>query len=231
MTVKAAQKSPELIDFLLARRSVSLKLMGDQRPTDDQINTILSAAIRSPDHGKMAPWYFITIKDDARKTIGDVLKRAYTADQDPHAEPAKLELESERFLRAPMAIIVVSRIREGKNPVWEQILSAGAVCTHLSLAAHALGFGVNWLTEWYSYSPTFRAALGLDARDNIAGVLYIGNVVEMPEERERPTLSHLTTDWTGTGTRPSKGDAHYGMAGKGLPSLGMVLPDGLADDA
>lgn len=227
--LKAAEKSPAIIDYLSKRRSVSLKLMGDKRPTDAEIDTILSIAARSPDHGKMAPWYFIVVKDDARKAMGDLLKKAYRADEDPAAEPAKLDLEAERFLRAPMAVIVVSRMREGKNPVWEQILSAGAVCTHLSLAAHALGYGVNWLTEWYAYSPTFRNLLGLDARDNIAGVLYIGNMAEMPEERDRPALSHIVTEWTGEGTPLNKGDANYGMPGKGLPPLRMTRPGNLAD--
>lgn len=227
--LKSAEKSPALIDYLTARRSVSLKLMGDTRPTDAEIETLLTIAARSPDHGKMAPWYFIVVKDEARTAMGDLLKTAYKADEDPAAEPAKLDLEAERFLRAPLAIIVVSRMRDGKNPVWEQMLSSGAVCTHLSLAAHALGYGVNWLTEWYAFSPTFRDLLGLDARDNIAGVLYIGNMLEKPEERDRPTLSDLVTNWTGKGTPLNKGDAKYGMPGKGLPPLRMTRPADLAD--
>jgi nitroreductase len=164
----------------------------------------------------MFPWYFIVVKDEAREKMSPLLSAAYRADEDKDAAPAKLELEGERFLRAPMAIIVVSRMREGKHPLWEQFLSAGAVCMNMSLACHALGYGVNWLSEWYSFSPTFRAGLGLDERDNIAGVMYIGNVVEQPEERDRPELAQIVTDWTGEGTKLNKGEC-YNKDGKALP--------------
>jgi Nitroreductase len=118
-----------------------------------------------------------------------------------------------------MAIIVVSRMREGKHPIWEQFLSAGAVCMNLSHACHALGYGVNWLSEWYSYSPTFREGLGLDNRDNIAGVMYIGNIVESPEERERPDLSAITTQWTSIGQDLNKGDDTHKYHGKEFPNV------------
>jgi nitroreductase len=222
--MKSAVKSPEMIEYLLGRRSTSLTLMGHQRPSDDEIKTILNAAMRVPDHGKMCPWYFIVVKDDARAKIGKLLREAYRKDQDPNATPAKIELESERFLRAPMAIIVVSRMREGKHSLWEQFMSAGASCFALSLAAHGLGYGVNWLSEWYSTSPTFKSNLGLDERDHIAGVMYIGNLKEQPEERERPRYSHLVTQWDGEGTPLNKGDEHYGKSGKGLPDAGIILP-------
>lgn len=214
--VYAAQKNEELMSYLLNRRSTSLKLMGDKCPTNDEINTILQAAARSPDHGKMFPWHFIIIKGEAREKIKPLLSKAYKLDQDPDASPAKLELESERFLRAPMAIMVVSRMREGKHPLWEQFLSAGAVCMNMSLACHALGYGVNWLSEWYSFSPSFRADMGLDERDNIAGVMYIGDVIEQPEERERPDLEKIVTYWDEENTSLNKGE-EYNKEGKGLP--------------
>lgn len=219
MCQKYTMKKEDHLRYLQTRRSTSLKLMGNQRPSDDEITQILDIAARSPDHGKLAPWYFIVIKDDARAEISKLLRDAYLKDEDENASDAKLELESERFLRAPMAIIVVSRMREGKHPIWEQFLSAGAVCMNLSHACHALGYGVNWLSEWYSYSPTFREGLGLDARDNIAGVMYIGDVAEAPEERERPCLSEITTEWTSIGQPLNKGDGTHKYQGKGYPDI------------
>lgn len=214
----AAQKNNDVIDYLLNRRSTSLALMGDERPKDEEIELILKAAARTPDHGKMFPWYFIVIKDGAREKIKPLLAKAYKADEDKDAAPAKIEFESERLMRAPMAIMVVSRMREGKHPIWEQFLSAGAVCMNLSLACHALGYGVNWLSEWYSYSPTFRHGLGLDERDNIAGIMYIGNVLEQPEERPRPELQAITTDWNDMQTSLKKGE-EYDQNDKGLPDF------------
>jgi nitroreductase len=215
--VIAARKSPEMLDYLLRRRSVSVKLLGGPGPSAEQVKTMLGAAMRVPDHGKMFPWYFVVFTGAARAQAGELLKKAWLAEE-PQAAPAKLELEAERFTRAPLVIAVISRVREGKHPQWEQILSAGAACHNLCLAANALGFGANWLTEWYAYSETFRRDLGLDGRDHIAGFIYIGTPKETPEERARPEAEKIVTYWE-PGAALNKGEG-YGIAGMGIPRAG-----------
>lgn len=202
----AGKNSPELLDYLTRRRSASVMDMTGPGPTDTQIETILAAATRVPDHGKMFPWHFIVFRGDARDKIGAVLKAALLK-KEPQAPAEKLTQEENRFLRAPVVIAVISRIRPGKHPRWEQILSAGAACQNLCLAANALGFGSNWLTEWYAYDENVRQQLGLDARDQIAGFLYIGTPGKTPEERPRPDNSLLTTWWSGTAPL-NRGDSY-----------------------
>ena len=221
-TLIAAEPSPELIDYLLRRRSVSIKLMTGPGPDQDQISLILRAASRVPDHGKMFPWHFIVFEGDARRQAGELLRQAWLTEE-PDAAPAKLDLESERFMRAPTVIAVISRMREGKNPLWEQILSAGAACQNLCLAANALGFGTSWLTEWYAYNAAFKIAVGLDARDHVAGFIYIGEPSEMPEERDRPDLAKITTFWSEN--IPLNKGMDYGRPGMGLPKAGFRLPE------
>jgi nitroreductase len=89
----------------------------------------------------------------------------------------------------------------------------------MCLAANALGYGTNWVTEWVSYNPVVREALGCDERDSIAGFVYIGTQIEKPEERERPSLPSITNHWS-AGYSPQKGD-EYGKAGMGLPKKGF----------
>lgn len=216
-TIIAGKKSDELLEYLLKRRSVSIKNLAGPGPDDEQIKTILRAATRVPDHGKLFPWYFIVLRGDARAAAGDLLEFGWR-EQDRNAAPAKLELERERFLRAPVVIAVVSRIRKSKNPVWEQIMSAGAVCQNLCLAANALGFGSNWVTEWYSYSELVKAEFGLDARDHFAGFVYLGTPAEQPEERERPDLEKIANFWE-PGKKIIKG-ADYDRDG-GWPEAGF----------
>jgi nitroreductase len=218
--VTAAEPSAEMLDYLQHRRSVSMKLMGEPGPDRQQIETILKAAMRVPDHGKLFPWHFIVFTGDARKQAGELLKKAWLAEE-PGAQPAKLDLESGRFLRAPVVIAVVSRMREGKHPLWEQILSAGAAAQNLCLAANALGFGTCWVTEWYAYNETFRQELGLDDRDNIAGFVYIGTPTQLPEERDRPDPAKITTFWE-PGAPLNKGEG-YGQAGMGIPKKGFTF--------
>jgi nitroreductase len=210
----------DILSFLQNRRSTPLKYLGGDGPLPEQIQTILGIASRVPDHNKLAPWWFVVFEGDAREKFGAVLKRAYLL-EDPTAEEAKLALEAERFLRAPVVIAVISRIREGKAPQWEQILSAGAAAYNLCLAANAIGFGTNWLTEWMSYNPVVRDALGCDGRDTIAGFVYIGTQMEKPEERERPALSDIANHWY-DGYVPSKGDS-YGRVGMGIPRAGFDI--------
>ncbi len=208
------------INFLKTRRSSKVAKLTDPAPNEEQLKDILTIASRVPDHGKYHPWYFIVFKGEARHEIGKYLRTAY-ATENSDAEPAKLDLEAERLLRAPMVIAVVSRIREGKNPEWEQILSAGAACYNLCLAANAMGFGTNWLTEWYSYSPTFKRLMGLDDRDHFAGFIYIGTPTEKQDDRERPDLAKIVTYWSKETSALNKGE-NYGQVGQGLPPKGFA---------
>ncbi len=212
--VIAAKPSPELLDYLLRRRTVETVNLGEPGPSPEQLETILKAAARVPDHGKMFPWYFVVFEGRAREDIGNLLREAYKAEE-PGAAEAKLELEAGRFMQAPAVVGVISRIRKGKHPMWEQILSAGAACQNLILASHATGFGAHWLTEWYAYNHIFREKLGLDERDNVAGFIYIGTLKKEPVERDRPDMEKIVTYWQ-EGVSLNKGD-NYDKDGFGFP--------------
>ena len=211
---------PEIIEFLQTRRSAKVASLSAPGPDRRQIETILRIGSRVPDHGKYAPWYFIVLEGEARKDAGELLRAAYSAEH-ADAETAKLDLEAERFLRAPVIIAVVSRIKLGKHAKWEQILSAGAVCHNILLAANSSGFGANWLTEWYTYSPVFKAAMGLDSRDHFAGFIYIGTQTAENDERERPEISNITTFWH-NGAYLNKGEM-YGNIRDAEPQAGFLL--------
>ncbi len=209
------------IDHLLSRRSAKIAQLSEPGPGEEQIQKILTAAARVPDHGKLAPWWFVTFRGDARRAFGEnVLRDAFLADN-PDAAPAKLDLEAERFVNTPLVIAVISRVKEGKIPQWEQVLSAGAACMNICHAAHALGFGANWVTQWYSFSPRVHDALGLDENDRIAGFIYIGTPSAANEERERPALPDIVNDWK-DGFAPNKGD-QYGKAGTGIPPADFAM--------
>jgi nitroreductase len=207
-----ARKNPDLIETLLKRRSVPSKLLADPGPTPDELKTILAAGMRTPDHGKLFPWWFVTFEGDKRVQFGDVLKSAW-AKHEPQATPEKLEDERKRFLRVPLVIAVVSSPRESVIPVWEQILSAGAACQNICLAANALGFGANWLTNWCVYDDNVRAAMHLRDHEKIAGFIYIGTPLTAPDERDRPDPAKLLND--DFAQAQNRGDA-YAKAGLGL---------------
>ena len=187
--------SNPVIDHLLARRSVSANSLGEPGPNEAQLRLILTAAARVPDHKKLVPWRFVLFQGEARTLFGNILAEACRrAEADPGQ--FRLENEAKRFLRAPLVIAVISRVRENPAaPEWEQILSVGASCQNLLTAATALGFGAQWITEWYAYNDDIRAVLGLGDGERVAGFVYIGTAKETPEERERPDLGAIVTSW------------------------------------
>jgi nitroreductase len=124
--------------------------------------------------------------------MGEILAECIASERD--SSPERIEQERNRFMRAPVIIGVVSRAREHiPIPVWEQQLSSGAACMTMVIAAHAMGFVANWITEWCAYHPKVLERIGLKPTERIAGFIYIGHPVDPLEERPRPPLESITT--------------------------------------
>ncbi len=188
----------DTVELLLKRRSVKPAMLVEPGPSAAQLDTILTAAARVPDHKKLEPWRFIVFSGDARAAFGRVLLRACLAEEKQTPSAARLEMERTRLLRAPTVVAVISRVvPHPAAPEWEQILSCGAACFNLCLAANAMGFGTCWITEWYTYSSAVRAGLGLAQHERIAGFIYIGTAKEQQPDRDRPALTKIVTRWTG----------------------------------
>ncbi len=213
-----ATGNSEMIDYLLTRRSVMAQNLNDPAPNQEELDKILTVASRVPDHGKLAPWYFIVFSGEQRDVVGRKIEEIF-ARENPNAKAEHLAIEKSRLSRAPLVIAVVSRIRTGKPPKWEQLLSSGAVCMNMIHAAHSLGYGAQWLSEWYSFDEEFKAYIGLDQGDHIAGFIHIGSVAEKPEERPRPDLEKIVTNWE-EGKSLNKGD-EYASDKFGIPNDGF----------
>jgi nitroreductase len=185
----------QIIQLLLSRRSVSANALGEPGPSAAELELMLKAASRVPDHKKLVPWRFLLFQGEARAAFGKMLAEICRTEE-KDAGAFRLETEAKRFLRAPLVIAVISRVvKSAGAPEWEQVLSAGAACQNLVLAANALGYGTQWITEWYGYSDGVRRALRLAENERVAGFVYIGTPKEKPEERERPNLADIVAAW------------------------------------
>jgi nitroreductase len=184
---------PDAISLLTTRRSFKPVELAGPAPSPPEIDTLLTVASRVPDHGKLAPWRFILFEGQARQKAGDAIASAFKAKY-PDAKADQIEAERGRLMRAPLVIAVVSRAGPHvKIPEWEQVLSAGAAAMNLVLAAHALGYGASWITEWYAYDRTVLDALGLASHERIAGFVHIGRPPGVPEDRPRPPLDEIVS--------------------------------------
>jgi len=186
------EASPEVVAFLAKRRSASAMSLAAPGPDDAQLAEILRIAARVPDHGKLAPWRFVILKGAAK----DVFAEKITQLADSQANPTKAKAALRKLTRPPVCVAVISRFIEGEIPEWEQRQSASAVCHQMLLAAAALGWGANWITDWYSYDPRCTAILGLAVDEQVAGFLYLGTTTEQPQERVRPDVAAITTEWS-----------------------------------
>ncbi|MEO9902174.1 MULTISPECIES: nitroreductase [Alphaproteobacteria] len=188
----------EALDFLLTRRSHPCVTMTEPGPGEADLRDILTAAARVPDHGKLAPWRFVIYRNSQREIIGRKLLEICEAENGP-LEGARKEQELIRFSRAPLVIGVISTAAiHPKIPVWEQELSAGAVCMNLVSAASAAGYASQWLSEWYCFHETAARYLGCGEDERFAGFIHIGTPTQAPFERPRPDLADICTDWSET---------------------------------
>ena len=185
-----------LVNFLLSRRSVLADTMSGPGPSDEELRQIIEAGMRVPDHGRLTPWRFLIIRGEARERLGEVMEASFRRDN-PDAPEQRVTREGQRFVRAPVVVAVVSRVTAGtKIPEWEQILSSGAACQTMLIAALSMGYAAQWLTEWYAYDPQVGQALGLEGTDRIAGFLYLGTA-EATNERARPNYDDVASEWQG----------------------------------
>ncbi len=196
-TVKTEADKPSrneaLLHHLRTRRSTSANALTEPGPDRAALHEMLTIAARVPDHKKLAPWRFIALEGDARAAFGERLAEI-CAVKEPDASSVRLDIERTRFLRAPVVIVVVSSPKPHPAcPPWEQVLSAGAACFNLLHASAAMGFGAQWITEWYGYDEKVKAAFGLAPNERFAGFVYIGTLTEKPTERERPDLAAITS--------------------------------------
>lgn len=185
--------NPEALSFFLGRRSRPAKTLTAPAPDRATLETLLTAAARTPDHGKLEPWRFIVLERNALDDLAaDTEIRADVLNKPPQ-ETAKAR---DAFANSPLAVVVVeSPVDSPKIPAIEQTYSAGAVCLALLNAALAAGWGANWLSGWASHDPDLmQTSLGLAPHEQVAGFIHIGTETSIPPERPRPDLAKKV-DW------------------------------------
>lgn len=180
-------RSDEVLARLANRRSASAQLLAAPGPSEAEIEQILHLGARTPDHGKLFPWRFVVLGPQSRADLSEALAVLAEAQGRIDKDLAVLA----KLANPPLTIMVVSTPVQGhKVPVWEQQLSAGAVCMNLEHAADALGYSASWITDWYAYDPAAVALFGVQDGETIAGFIHLGTLTDPPLERPRPNMAH-----------------------------------------
>ncbi len=186
-----------IIEFLLQRKSPPISQIQEPGPSDGQIDQMIRVATRVPDHGLLEPWRFILYRGEARTTVGEFFARRAGEREGPLNEQ-RIQQEKTRFTRAPLVIGVISSPKPHERiPEWEQFLSGGNAAFSLVLAAHALGFGANWVSNWYSDDAESRTFLGLSPNERVIGFVHIGTVNAKIPDRPRPEPAKVLSEYSG----------------------------------
>jgi nitroreductase len=183
-----------LLSLLESRRSGKPRELVGPGPTAEEMERILAIGARTPDHGKLSPWRFVTIANDQRDAFEVVLQNALS-EENPDATAAHHEKEHEFAHYAGQLVVLISApVQDHKIPVWEQELSCGAAGMNLLLAAHASGYVAGWVTGWRAYSERVRTAF-CETGERMAGFIFIGHAARELEDRERPPLATVCRAW------------------------------------
>lgn len=186
------ERNESALEFMLSRRSRPAKTLRPPVPGRAELEVILTAAARVPDHGKLEPWRFLVLERPALERLAGLAEaRAETLGLDPE-QAAK---GADQFARSPLAVAVIESPQDvPKIPRIEQTYSAGAACYGLLAAALAAGWGANWLTGWPAHDRGFvDEGLGLEPQERVVGFVHLGTEGAAPPERPRPALSRVAT--------------------------------------
>ena len=179
----------------LNRSSTPAKALTEPAPDEAQLKQILEVALTAPDHGRLRPYRFITIRGDARYRLSEIFVHA-TRRREPDVDAAYLAKQREKPLRSPLIVVVVATLIESeKIPEIEQMLAAGAAAHNVLLASNALGFGSVWLTGANAYDDYVRGELGLNDNERIIGFLYLGTPQLDIPPRPLPAVDDFVSDW------------------------------------
>jgi nitroreductase len=183
----------QAIEALLRRYSA--RALTEPAPDDAALGLMFESATRAPDHGRLRPWRFIVIRSEDRQRFGELLADHLRRTKNSVSEEA-LEREKQKAFRAPLIVVVAAiSTPDGKIPVIEQTLSAGAAAQNMLHAAYALGFNGMWKTGSAAYDEQVKAALGLGPKDAIVAFMYLGTNADGPGSLTRPDWRQFVQYW------------------------------------
>jgi len=189
-------KLASLDGYLSSRRSGRPRNMIAPGPSDGQIKDIVATALRTPDHGKLAPWRVVQVDSDQRPLLAAELTKAYQTEK-PDAGRLELEALTTMAHQAPSLLVILSSpVTSSKIPLWEQELSCGAFCMNIIHGIHAQGFVGGWITGWPTYNDDVRDLFGTSPQ-RIAGFIFAGTSDCELAERPRPDLTDIFLRWDG----------------------------------
>jgi nitroreductase len=186
------------IAWVLERRSVAVKRLGEPGPTLAELQSILRASLTAPDHGALRPWRIIRCTRESRQLLAELFVKGKLK-RHPDSTEIQIAREREKAVRPPvlLALVASPKVDHEKVPEAEQIATAGAALQSILITAHGLGLGAIILSGSRCSDPDIRSTLGVMATEALLGFISIGTIVEEPKLARRPDQSEVMRDFDG----------------------------------
>ena len=161
--------------FAAVETRTSAARLAEPGPSPEELDRLLQAAGRAPDHGRLKPWRLIVLKDALREAFTAAAAEAKLV-RLPAMTAEQLAAEREKMNLSPTIVVIGCAVNRAqtKIPEIEQVIAVGAAAQNLFLAAHDMGYGVMWKTGAAAYDPAVKTTLGLRPDDHIVGIMHLG---------------------------------------------------------
>lgn len=180
------------LELLLTR--TSSPVLQEPAPTAEQLELMMKAASRAPDHGSLTPYRFLKIEGEGLSRLGELFLASSQAEAGELSEAQAAKLRN-MPMRAPMILVAIAVTREHpKVPVSEQLITAGCAAHGVVQAAAAQGVGAMWRSGDMAFNPRVAQGLGLAENEQIIGFIYLGRTVKEKAVPETDT-ARLIADW------------------------------------
>jgi nitroreductase len=181
------------------RERRSIRKFQEATVSDDQIHTILQAAIQAPSGKNRQPWRFVVVKKDKRAEMVRIMREGITNVKARGEEVGSAEWTANVMEQAPVTVFIFNP--DGVRP-WllrpiEQmfreivdIQSIGAAIQNMLLAAQELGVGSLWICDvFYAYEPLSN---WLGGTGQMIAAVSFGYPDEKPAARPRKPINEVT---------------------------------------
>jgi len=169
----------DALELLLTR--TSSPALTEPAPTTEQVQTMLTAASRAPDHGGLKPYRFLEITGEGLDRLGELYLSATEAKSNDIDETKRNRLLN-MPRRAPMILVAIAVKKDHpKVPHVEQVITAGCAAQAVVQTAFALGIGAMWRSGDLMFDPIVTSGLGLNAHEEIVGFIYLGQPLKVKE--------------------------------------------------
>lgn len=190
-----------VFEAISTRRSIGR--LTSECPDRDLIERVIQTTLFAPNHRHTQPWRFLVLAGDARVRGGEVLERSLIRRLADPETPSSLEVrqsERDKFLRAPVIVIVAVEPANAPNVSLDEEIAAGAAgVQNLLLASHAVGLAAVWRTGDSVRDETVPTEFGFAPSSVIIGYVYLGYPAPGHVVKPRPDRLPIetTTRWEG----------------------------------